>query len=79
MKITKLTTYIVPPRWLFLKIDTDEGFFGWGEPVVEGRAHSVATAVDELADYLRVKTHCKSKNTGKPCTAVLSIEEAPFL
>lgn len=52
MKITKLTTYIVPPRWLFLKIDTDEGFFGWGEPVVEGRAHSVATAVDELADYL---------------------------
>ena len=52
MKITKLTTYLVPPRWLFLKIDTDEGFFGWGEPVVEGRAHSVATAVDELADYL---------------------------
>ncbi|MEC7139495.1 MAG: galactonate dehydratase [Pseudomonadota bacterium] len=52
MKITKLTTYIVPPRWLFLKIDTDEGLFGWGEPVVEGRAHSVATAVDELADYL---------------------------
>ena len=52
MKITKLTTYVVPPRWLFLKIDTDEGFFGWGEPVVEGRAHSVATAVDELADYL---------------------------
>ncbi len=24
MKITKLTTYIVPPRWLFLKIETDE-------------------------------------------------------
>ena len=52
MKITKLTTYVVPPRWLFLKIETDEGLFGWGEPVVEGRAHSVATAVDELSDYL---------------------------
>ena len=52
MKITKITTYIVPPRWLFLKIETDEGVFGWGEPVVEGRAHTVAAAVDELSDYL---------------------------
>lgn len=52
MKITRLTTLIVPPRWLFLKIETDEGITGWGEPVVEGRAHSVAAAVDELADYL---------------------------
>jgi galactonate dehydratase len=52
MKITKITTYIVPPRWLFLKIETDEGIFGWGEPVIEGRAHTVAAAVDELSDYL---------------------------
>ena len=49
MKITKLTTYIVPPRWCFLKIETDEGIVGWGEPVLEGRAHTVAAAVDELA------------------------------
>ena len=52
MKITKLTTYIVPPRWCFLKIETDEGIVGWGEPVLEGRAHTVAAAVEELADYL---------------------------
>lgn len=52
MKITRLTTLVVPPRWLFLKIDTDEGITGWGEPVVEGRAHSVAAAVEELSDYL---------------------------
>ena len=52
MKITRLTTYIVPPRWLFLKIETDEGLIGWGEPVLEGRAHTVATAVGELSDYL---------------------------
>ena len=38
MKITKLTTFLVPPRWLFLKIETDDGIAGWGEPVVEGRA-----------------------------------------
>ena len=52
MKITSLTTLVVPPRWLFLKIETDEGIIGWGEPVVEGRAHSVAAAVEELSDYL---------------------------
>lgn len=52
MKITKLTTYIVPPRWLFLKIETDEGVTGWGEPIVEGRAATVAKAVEELSDYL---------------------------
>ena len=52
MKITALKTYLVPPRWLFLKVETDEGISGWGEPVVEGRALTVEAAVHELADYL---------------------------
>lgn len=52
MKITRLTTFQVPPRWQFLRIDTDAGISGWGEPVVEGRAATVAAAVAELADYL---------------------------
>ena len=49
MKITRLTTYRVPPRWMLLKIETDEGLVGWGEPVVEGRARTVETAVHELS------------------------------
>ncbi|SMB84704.1 galactonate dehydratase [Deinococcus hopiensis] len=52
MKITRLETFLVPPRWLFLKVETDEGICGWGEPIVEGRAHTVQAAVDELADVL---------------------------
>lgn len=52
MKITALKTFIVPPRWLFLKIETDEGISGWGEPVIEGRALTVEAAVKEMADYL---------------------------
>jgi L-alanine-DL-glutamate epimerase-like enolase superfamily enzyme len=38
MKISRPTTFAIPPRWLFLKIETEEGATGWGEPVVEGRA-----------------------------------------
>ena len=52
MNITRLSTYRVPPRWMFLKIETDEGIVGWGEPVVEGRARTVEAAVHELSDYL---------------------------
>ncbi|WP_433871925.1 galactonate dehydratase [Saccharopolyspora sp. CA-218241] len=52
MKITALRTYLVEPRWLFLKVETDEGISGWGEPVVEGRAETVRAAVAELADQL---------------------------
>ncbi|SDR86766.1 galactonate dehydratase [Microlunatus soli] len=52
MKITALDTFIVEPRWLFLAIRTDEGITGWGEPIVEGKAATVAAAVAELSDYL---------------------------
>lgn len=52
MKITGTETFLVPPRWLFLMIRTDEGIAGWGEPVVEGRARTVAAAVSELSEYL---------------------------
>ncbi len=48
MKIARFTLFQVPPRWLFLKIETDSGLAGWGEPVIEGKAASVAAAVAEL-------------------------------
>lgn len=52
MKIQSYSTWIVPPRWLFLKIETDTGVVGWGEPVIEGKAHTVETAVHEMMEYL---------------------------
>lgn len=52
MKITRIETFAVPPRWLFCRIETDDGVVGWGEPVVEGRAATVRTAVHELAEHL---------------------------
>lgn len=61
MKITSLKTFHIAPRWLFLKIETDEGICGWGEPVLEGHARTVEAAVHELdhiligADPLRIE------------------------
>ncbi|MGN8645603.1 galactonate dehydratase [Gracilibacillus sp. HCP3S3_G5_1] len=52
MKITNYELFQVQPRWLFLKIETDEGITGWGEPVIEGKAATVKAAVMELMDYL---------------------------
>lgn len=52
MKIKKLELFKVPPRWVFLKITTDTGLSGWGEPVIEGKAETVMAAVRDLAPYL---------------------------
>ena len=62
MKITDVRTYVVAADtihmgrvpWVFVRIDTDEGVSGWGEAGCRatGVAHSVATAIDELREYL---------------------------
>ncbi|WP_110927173.1 galactonate dehydratase [Bacillus massiliglaciei] len=52
MKIINYEVFTVPPRWLFIKIETDEGLTGWGEPIIEGKAATVRTAVDELMESL---------------------------
>ena len=51
MNIREIELFTVPPRWLFVKISTDDGLSGWGEPIVEGRAATVRAAVEELSDY----------------------------
>ncbi len=55
IRITRLETLMVQPRWLFLKVHTDAGIVGLGEPIVEGRAETVATAIREIEPYLKGK------------------------
>ena len=70
MRITSFETFAVAPRWLFLAVRTDEGITGWGEPIVEGRAQTVRTAVEELgdqligADPLRIEDHWQTLTKG---------------
>jgi len=71
MEIVDYDLYRVPPRWLFLRVETSDGTVGWGEPVIEGRARTVATAVEELfdahllgADPLRIEDHWQAMYRG---------------
>lgn len=64
MQITDYELFAVPPRWLFLKLETSDGTTGWGEPIIQGRLETVRTAVTELiegyllgTDPLRTKYH----------------------
>lgn len=40
MKIVRVNTYTVRPRWGFVEIITDDGLTGWGEPVLEGHCEA---------------------------------------
>jgi galactonate dehydratase len=55
MKITEVELLHVRPRWLFLKMQTDAGISGYGEPILEGKAKTVEAAVGEFFRYLKGK------------------------
>jgi galactonate dehydratase len=52
VRVTALELFAVPPRWLLLKVSTDEGIVGWGEPIVEGRVATTRAAVEELGELV---------------------------
>ncbi len=52
MRISRVESFLVSPRWLFLRLETEDGIVGWGEPVVEGRAATVKTAIEEMSELV---------------------------
>lgn len=51
-RIAAIESFLVPPRWLFVRIETDKGAVGWGEASLEGHCEAVAGALDAAADRL---------------------------
>ena len=50
MKIGRIETFLVAPRWLFVRVESDEGAAGWGEASLEGHAEAVVGAFEPLRD-----------------------------
>jgi galactonate dehydratase len=50
--IARIETFLVPPRWLFVRIETDDGLVGWGEASLEGHGEAVAGAFEGVRDRL---------------------------
>ena len=56
MKITQLKTYILenpgPRKFVFVKVETDEGLYGWGEGTLEMKQNTVVAAVRDLEQFV---------------------------
>ena len=50
MKIGRIETFYVPPRWLFVRVEGEDGAVGWGEASLEGHAEAVDGAFEALRD-----------------------------
>lgn len=50
--IGKIEAFAVRPRWVFVRIETNQGAVGWGEATLEGHAESVIGALDAARDRL---------------------------
>jgi galactonate dehydratase len=68
--IARIETFLVAPRWLFVRIETESGIVGWGEATCEGRSETVRTAVEQLSeiligrDALRIEDHWQVMTKG---------------
>lgn len=50
LKIGRIETFLVPPRWLFVRVETVDGASGWGEASLEGHAEAVDGAFEAIRD-----------------------------
>ena len=50
LTIARIETFMVPPRWLFVRVESEDGAVGWGEASLEGHAEAVEGAFEPLRD-----------------------------
>ena len=70
--IARIETFLVAPRWLFVRVETADGVVGWGEATCEGRSETVRTAVEQLAE-IAIQSADSAKAFGiEPRVAMIS-------
>jgi len=51
-EISKIEYFRVPPRWLFVRIETSDGIAGWGESTLEGHTEAVEGCLEHFSGRL---------------------------
>lgn len=70
MRIRDVEAFFVRPRWVFVRVRTDEALTGWGEAGGEARAPAVIAAVRDMGeelqgqDPLRIESHWQRLTKG---------------
>lgn len=52
MVIKKITVYKVKPRWVFVKLETDNGIVGWGEIISGTKTETIETGAYEIGNRI---------------------------
>ncbi len=50
MKLGQIETFLVAPRWVFVRLETDDGLVGWGEASLEGYAEAIVGTFEAFRD-----------------------------
>jgi galactonate dehydratase len=50
LTIGRIETFLVSPRWVFVRVETTDGATGWGEASLEGHGEAVMGAFEALRD-----------------------------
>lgn len=56
MELTDYEVFSVPPRWVFLRIETDTGLVGWGEATLAGHSRTTVSAIETIMDHYLLGT-----------------------
>ena len=51
--IADVTTFLVPPRWIFVRLTTTDGEVGWGEAIIPKRVRAVVGAIEDMTLNLK--------------------------
>jgi hypothetical protein len=79
MKITQLEAFLVPPRWLFLKITTDSGIYGWGNQWSRATRQQLPQQFKRPVNILSARTLCALKTSGKRSIGSRTLDEKEII
>ena len=60
-RIGRIESFLVRPRWLFVRIETTQGAVGWGEATLEGHGEAVVGAIEAACDRLIGRASCRER------------------